>query len=201
MDLARVFAWMRPNDLVWNYVVNNYLLGNDPPAYDILFWNNDTTRLPARLHADFLDLFESNPFPHPNKLHIRGKKIDLAKIGIDSYVIGGLTDHITPWQGVYRTARLYGGARTTFVLSNSGHVQSLINPPTNARSWFIAGPARPATAEVWLERQQKTEGSWWPHWREWIRGRSGPLGPAPAVLGSARHASLGAAPGTYVLER
>jgi polyhydroxyalkanoate synthase subunit PhaC len=199
-DLARMFAWMRPNDLVWNYVVNNYLLGNDPPAHDILFWNNDTTRLPARLHADFLDLFESNPFARAGKLSIRGTKVDVGKIGIDTCVVGGLTDHITPWRGVYQTARLYGGSRSTFVLSNSGHVQSLINPPGNARSWFMAGPARAATPEAWLERQKKIEGSWWTHWRDWIRARSGALRPASAVLGSARHPSLGVAPGTYVLE-
>ena len=118
-DLARMFAWMRPNDLIWNYVVNNYLLGNDPPAYDILFWNNDTTRLPARLHADFLDLFESNPFQSAGKLRVRGSKVDVGRIGIDTYVVGGLTDHITPWQGVYQTARLYGTSRSTFVLAEA----------------------------------------------------------------------------------
>jgi len=199
-DLAKMFAWMRPNDLIWNYVVNNYLLGNDPPAYDILFWNNDTTRLPARLHSDFLGLFEANPFPSPGKLRIRGARIDVAKIGVDAYVVGGLTDHITPWQGVYQSARLYGGSRSLFVLANSGHIQSLINPPGNPRAWFMAGSARTATPEGWLEQQAKTEGSWWPHWREWIRARSGALKAAPGVLGSKKHPSLGAAPGTYVLE-
>jgi len=200
-DLARMFAWMRPNDLIWNYVVNNYLLGNDPPAYDILFWNNDTTRLPARLHADFLDLFESNPFPRRGGLVVRGSKVDLGKLGIDSYVVGGLTDHITPWHGVYATARLYSGSRSVFVLSNSGHIQSLINPPGNTRSWFMAGPASATQPEAWLEWQGKTEGSWWPHWREWIRARSGTLQRPEAVLGSKKHPSLGAAPGTYVFER
>jgi len=200
-DLARMFAWMRPNDLVWNYVVNNYLLGNDPPAHDILFWNNDTTRLPARLHADFLGLFESNPFPVPGTLRVRGKKIDLEKTGVRTYVVGGLTDHITTWQGVYRTARLYGGPRSTFVLANGGHIQSLINPPGNKRSWFVAGPARAATPERWLGRRQKIEGSWWPHWREWIRVQSGARVAAPSALGSERHPPLAAAPGTYVFER
>ena len=199
-DLARMFAWMRPNDLIWNYVVNNYLLGNDPPAYDILFWNNDTTRLPARLHADFLDLLESNPFRSPGKLRVRGSKVDVGRIGIDTYVVGGLTDHITPWRGVYQTARLYGGPRSMFVLSSSGHIQSLINPPGNAKSWFMADPARAATAEAWLDRRQKNDGSWWPHWREWIRARSGRLQPANAEPGSPRHRALGAAPGSYVLE-
>jgi polyhydroxyalkanoate synthase len=200
-DLARMFAWMRPNDLVWNYVVNNYLLGNDPPAHDILYWNNDTTRLPARLHSDFLDLIERNPFAHPRTLAVLGRKVDMGKIGIDTFVVGGLADHITPWQGVYRTAQLYGGARATFVLSNGGHIQSLINPPGNARSWFIAGPARAATPDAWLKDRANVEGSWWPHWRDWIGARSGPREPATATLGSARHAPLAAAPGTYVFER
>jgi polyhydroxyalkanoate synthase len=200
-DLARMFAWMRPNDLVWNYVVNNYLLGNDPPAHDILFWNNDTTRLPARLHADFLGLFEANPFPVAGKLRVRGRRIDLGRTGIHTYVVGGLTDHITPWQGVYQTARLYGTPRGTFVLANGGHIQSLINPPGGKRSWFVAAPARAATPETWLAKGQKTEGSWWPHWREWIRARSGARKAAPPALGSKRHPPLGAAPGTYVFER
>jgi polyhydroxyalkanoate synthase len=200
-DLARMFAWMRPNDLIWNYVVNNYLLGNEPPAHDILFWKDDSTRLPARLHADFLDLFEANPFSRPGRLRVRGRKIDLGKVGIDTYVVGGLTDHITTWQGVYRTARLFGSARSTFVLANGGHIQSLVNPPGNKRSWFAAAPARAATPQAWLAQREKTEGSWWPHWREWICARAGTLEPAPSGLGSERHRPLAAAPGTYVLER
>jgi polyhydroxyalkanoate synthase len=200
IELARMFAWMRPNDLIWNYAVNNYLLGNEPPAHDILFWNNDTTRLPARLHADFLDLFASNPFPLSGKLRVRRRKVDLGKIGIDTYVIGGLTDHITPWDAVYRTARLYGSSRSTFVLANGGHIQSLINPPGNKRSWFAEGPARAKTPDAWLKRLAKSEGSWWPHWREWIRARSGARVPAPVALGSAGHPPIVSAPGTYVLQ-
>jgi polyhydroxyalkanoate synthase len=200
-ELARMFAWMRPNDLVWNYVVNNYLLGNEPPAHDILYWNNDSTRLPAKLHADFLELFESNPFPRAGKLRVRGRKIDLAKLRVDRYVVGGLTDHITPWHGVYRTARLFGGGDGTFVLANGGHIQSLVNPPGNKRSWFVAGPSRAEKPDAWLKRKGKTEGTWWPHWREWIQARSGARVAAPVALGSERHSPMVAAPGTYVLER
>lgn len=200
-ELARMFAWMRPNDLIWGYVVNNYLLGNDPPANDILYWNNDSTRLPARLHADFLDLLETNPFPVPGKLRVRGRKVDLRKAAIDTYVVAGLTDHITTWQGVYRTAQLFGRARSTFVLANGGHIQSLVNPPGNKRAWFVTGPARAVTPEAWLARRDKAEGSWWPHWRDWIRARSGGPAPAKAPLGSKRHPPLDAAPGTYVLAR
>ncbi|HTO64709.1 MAG TPA: alpha/beta fold hydrolase [Bradyrhizobium sp.] len=199
-ELARMFAWLRPNDLIWNYWVNNYLLGNAPPAYDILYWNNDTTRLPARLHADFLDLMESNPFVNPGRLAIAGTPLDMRKVDIDSYVIGGLTDHITPWQGCYETARLYGG-RATFVLTNSGHIQSLINPPGNAKACFWAGSAQADEADAWLKGSAKTVGSWWPHWLDWITARSGEKRPAPAALGSAELPVLGPAPGSYVMER
>jgi polyhydroxyalkanoate synthase len=120
-ELARMFAWMRPNDLIWSYWVNNYLLGNAPPAFDVLYWNNDTTRLPARLHADFLDLINTNPYVNAGRLDVRGVPLDMGRVDIESYVVAGVTDHITPWQGCYNTAKLYG-ERSTFVLSNSGHI-------------------------------------------------------------------------------
>ncbi len=131
-ELAKVFAWMRPNDLIWNYWVNNYLLGNSPPAFDILFWNSDTTALPARLHSDFLDLITLNPFRNPGAMSISGVPIDVGRVKSDAYVVAGVTDHITPWKSVYQTARILGD-KTTFVLSNAGHLQSLLNPPGNPR--------------------------------------------------------------------
>jgi len=199
-ELARMFAWMRPNDLIWNYWVNNYLLGNAPPAFDVLYWNSDSTRLPARLHADFLDLIASDPFVNPGRLRVRGTQIDMRRIDMDSYVIAGLTDHITPWQGCYRTARLYG-PRSTFVLSNGGHIQSLLNPPGNAKASYWTGPAHTKSAEEWLDGAAKAQGSWWPHWIEWIKTRSGDLAAAPATLGGPGHPPLGAAPGEYVMEK
>src|SRR5215475_4484026 len=188
-ELARMFAWMRPNDLIWNYWVNNYLLGNSPPAFDVLYWNNDTTRLPARLHGDFLDLMTTNPFVNPDRLVLRGTPLDMRRIDMDSYVIAGLSDHITPWQGCYNTAKLYG-PRSTFVLSNSGHIQSLLNPPGNPKASFWAGPAREADAQAWLERAERHAGSWWPHWLDWIKARSGETLPAPAALGAPDYAPL-----------
>jgi len=199
-ELARMFAWMRPNDLIWNYWVNNYLLGNAPPAFDILYWNNDTTRLPARLHADFLDLIGTNPYVNPGRLELRGKPLDMRLVNMDSYVVAGLTDHITPWQGCFNTAKLYG-ERSTFVLANSGHIQSLLNPPGNPKACFWAGAARQASAETWLEGAEKHAGSWWSHWLAWIKARSGGLVSAPPAPGNARHPPLDAAPGRYVMER
>jgi polyhydroxyalkanoate synthase subunit PhaC len=201
-DLARMFAWMRPNDLIWNYWVNNYLLGNAPPAFDILYWNADTTRLPARLHGDYVDLYFTNPFVNPGRLTLDGKTVDMnaVKGRVDSYVVAGVTDHITPWKAVYKSAGLVGDA-TTFVLSNSGHLQSLINPPTNKKASYMIGPVDPDGPDAFLSNSQKRQGSWWLDWRDWLHQRSGDEIAAPTTLGGERHPSLDPAPGTYVFEK
>lgn len=198
-DLARMFAWMRPNDLIWNYWVNNYLLGNQPPAFDILYWNADTTRLPAALHGDYLDLYFTNPFLNPGKLTLNDKTVDMSKVKADSYVVAGVTDHITPWKGVYKTAQIMGEG-TTFVLSNSGHLQSLLNPPSNPKASFMIGPVGAGKPDDFMATAEKRKGSWWLDWRDWLYARSGDEVSPPATLGSARHPSLGPAPGTYVFD-
>ena len=198
-ELARMFAWMRPNDLIWNYWVNNYLLGNQPPAFDILFWNADTTRLPARLHGDYLDLYFTNPFVNAGKITLNEKTIDMGKVEADCYVVAGVTDHITPWKGVHRTAQIMGKG-TTFVLSNSGHLQSLLNPPTNPKASFVIGPVNPSGPDAFLAAAGKRKGSWWLDWRDWLHARSGEEVAAPTSLGGERHPVLGAAPGTYVFD-
>jgi polyhydroxyalkanoate synthase len=198
-ELARMFAWMRPNDLIWNYWVNNYLLGNQPPAFDILYWNADTTRLPARLHGDYLDLYFTNPFVNSGKLSLNEKTVDMSKVDADSYVVAGVTDHITPWKGVYKTAQILGKG-TTFVLSNSGHLQSLLNPPTNPKASFVIGNADSVGPDAFLATAEKRKGSWWLDWRDWLHARSGEEVDAPTSLGSARHPVMANAPGTYVFE-
>jgi poly[(R)-3-hydroxyalkanoate] polymerase subunit PhaC len=198
-ELARMFAWMRPNDLIWNYWVNNYLLGNQPPAFDILYWNADTTRLPARLHGDYLDLYFTNPFVNSGKLSLNEKTVDMSKVDADSYVVAGVTDHITPWKGVYKTAQILGKG-TTFVLSNSGHLQSLLNPPTNPKASFVIGNADSVGPDAFLATAEKRKGSWWLDWRDWLHARSGEEVDAPTSLGSARHPVMVNAPGTYVFE-
>jgi polyhydroxyalkanoate synthase len=198
-DLARVFAWMRPNDLIWNYWVNNYLLGATPPAFDILYWNADTTRLPARLHGDYIDLYFTNPFVNAYRLTLDGAALDMRRVKTDAYVVGGVTDHITPWKGVYRSAQIYG-KDVTFVLSNSGHLQSLLNPPTNPKASFVTGLANAPNADAFLAQGEKKSGSWWPHWRDWLIDRSGDEVPAPARLGDDRHPAGAPAPGTYVFD-
>jgi polyhydroxyalkanoate synthase len=198
-EMAKMFAWMRPNDLIWNYWVNNYLLGNQPPAFDVLYWNADTTRLPARLHGDFLDLIFTNPFVNGGKISIDGTPIDMKKIKVDTYVIAGTTDHITPWKAVYQTARLYGD-KTTFILSNSGHLQSLLNPPGNPKAWYVKGVAKQKDADEWTKTGEKKEGSWWLDWAQFMKERSGEEIAAPAAPGNATHKPLGPAPGTYIFE-
>jgi polyhydroxyalkanoate synthase len=196
-DLSRMFAWMRPNDLIWNYWVNNYLLGKRPPAFDILFWNADTTCLPARLHHDYIDMYFTNPFVNGNVLSLGGKTIDIRRADVDAYVVAGVTDHITPWRAVYKTARIFG-EDTVFILSNSGHLQSLLNPPANPRASFVSGLAKETSAEKFLASGVKHTGSWWLHWRDWLYERSGEEVAAPSRLGSNRHQAGAPAPGTYV---
>nr|WP_183081505.1 alpha/beta fold hydrolase [Paraburkholderia fungorum] len=198
-EMGRVFAWMRPNDLVWNYWVNNYLLGNAPPAFDVLYWNNDTTRLPAKLHGQLLDIFTQNLFSKPGALTVLGTPIDLSQVKCDKYVVAGMTDHITPWKGVYNTATTFGGS-TRFVLSSSGHIQSLINPPGNPKAKYYLNPELPTNADAWLAGAKAETDSWWGNWRDWLVARSGDKRAAPTALGSERHPVGAKAPGAYVSE-
>jgi polyhydroxyalkanoate synthase len=197
-DLARVFAWLRPNDLVWNYVVSNYLHGETPPAFDVLFWNSDSTNLTAALHSDYLDLYLKRPFAHPGTVDLHGRPIDLGRVDVDAYIVGGTTDHITPWKACYRTTGMLGG-KMQFVLSNSGHVQAIVNPPGNPKSRYFTNPELPPTADEWLAGAKENEGSWWDHWSAWLRQRSGAEVTAPRQPGSRRYPVLAAAPGEYVL--
>jgi polyhydroxyalkanoate synthase len=200
-DFSLLFGLLRPNDLIWNYWVNNYLLGNDPPTFDVLTWNNDGTGMTAAFNRDFAQLIEDNPLVTPGAMKVRGKKIaDLSKLGIDSYVLGAMTDHLCLWQDVYRTARLLGD-RSQFVLGSSGHIQTIVNPPGNPKSSFFTNPSKPVAAEDWLAGATKHSGSWWDHCVAWTSERSGDLVDAPTKPGSRKHPSLGKAPGKYVHEK
>jgi polyhydroxyalkanoate synthase len=196
-EMSRAFAWLRPNDLVWNYWVNNYLLGQSPPSFDILFWNNDVTNLPAALHAEFLELLLKNSLCHPGTLSVLDTPIDLTRVRAEVYAIGALTDHITPWEACYRTPRLFGGPRT-FVESSSGHIQALVNPPGSDRSAFLTSDTYEADEAAWLKVARKHQGSWWDHWASWLAARSGDLRESRATLGSETYPPLGSAPGRYV---
>jgi polyhydroxyalkanoate synthase len=196
-EMGTVFTWMRPNDLVWKYWVNNYLMGDKPPAFDILAWNADGTNLPAALHAQFLDIFALNPLATPGALTCLGSPVDLSRITVPSYVTGGVTDHLTPWTSCYRTTQLLGGP-STFVLSNAGHIQSLVNPPGNAKATFYAGPKPGPDPQAWLAAADKHTGTWWSHWADWVIAQSAGTKDAPPRLGSAQHRPLDDAPGCYV---
>jgi len=197
-QLAEVFAWLRPNDLVWNYWVNNYLQGKPPPNFDILFWNADTTRMTAGLHRDFIEVALGNALTEPGKATMLGSPVDLSKVTVDSYVTAGIADHLCPWQACYRSTQLLGGD-SRFILSTSGHIASLVNPPGNPKSTFQVAGETPPDAEVWLEQAETVQGSWWPDFMSWLGERAGDEVPPPNVAGELEQPVE--APGTYVFDK
>jgi polyhydroxyalkanoate synthase subunit PhaC len=203
--LAEVFAWLRPNDLIWSYWVNNYLRGEAPKAFDILFWNADTTRMTAGLHRDFIDIAMRNALVTPGAASMLGTPVDLSKIDRPSYVIAGIADHLCAWQSCYRTTRLLGG-ESRFVLSTSGHIASMVNPPGNPKASFRVAPAdaavpTPPSADGWLSVATTVRGSWWPDHATWLAQRSGRRRDAPPELGGRGLHAVVPAPGEYVFAR
>jgi len=198
--LAEIFAWLRPDDLVWNYWVNNYLQGKTPPPFDILYWNADTTRMPAGLHRDFIEIAIANALAKPGASTMLGSPVDLSRIGVDGYVVAGIDDHIVPWPAAYRATRLLGGD-VRFVLSTSGHVAAMVNPPTNPKSTYRLAPGNPPDHRDWLAQAETKQGSWWPDYTSWLADRSGGMKDAPRTLGNAEFLPLDPAPGTYILDR
>ncbi len=199
-SLAEVFAWLRPNDLIWNYWVNNYLLGRTPPPFDILSWNADTTRMTAGLHRDFLQLGVTNALTRPGGTTMLGSPVDLSAIDRDSYLVAGITDHICPWQSCYRSTGLLGGNKR-FVLSTSGHIAAMVNPPGNAKARYQVAKDCPENPAGWLRRAETCHGSWWPDHAAWLAERCGKETTAPAELGGGGLAPICDAPGTYVHDR
>jgi polyhydroxyalkanoate synthase len=196
-ELHKIFTWLRPNDLLWNYWVNNYLMGEEPPAFDILAWNNDSTNLPAQLHDDFLRLFEDNKLMEPGQYETLGVAVDLGKITCDSCIVGAITDHLTPWKACYLASNFLGG-ESTYALSNGGHIAALVNPPTNPKAFHWIGPATATDADAWLAETPKLQGSWWRSWTAWCSERSGAKITAPKALGSKDFKPTLDAPGNYV---
>jgi polyhydroxyalkanoate synthase len=199
-SLAEVFAWLRPDDLIWNYWVNNYLQGRQPAAFDILYWNADTTRLPAALHRDFIRLGMANALTVPGAATMLGSPVDLAKVDVDAYLIAGAADHICPWQSCYRTTQLLGG-QARFVLSTSGHIAALVNPPGNPKASFRTAPANPADPDEFVAKATTNNGTWWTDYSSWLAGRSGGRRKSPRTLGGKDYPIQGTAPGTYVHDR
>jgi len=199
-SLARTFAWMRPNDLVWHYWVNNYLMGLNPAPFDILFWNADSTNLPASLHAGFLEIMLHNPLIEADAIKVLGSPVNLRNVACDMYLLAGQTDHICPWRACYRASRLFGG-RTEFVMSGSGHVQSLVCPPANFKAKYFTNSSAAPDPDAWFKGATEHKGTWWDHWLEWIEKRSGDKRAAPAALGGGGYEAIEPAPGRYVHQR
>jgi polyhydroxyalkanoate synthase subunit PhaC len=199
-DLAEVFAWLRPGDLIWNYWVSNYLEGRTPPAFDVLAWNADTTRMPAALHRDFVRLAVDNALTRPGAASMLGSPVDLAGIDVDAYVVAGVADHLCPWQSCYRSTQLLGG-RSRFVLSTSGHIASMVNPPGNDKASFRTAAENPPDPADWLDQATSEHGSWWPDYVAWLERRGGGEQARPRRLGAAGFRPTDPAPGTYVLDR
>jgi polyhydroxyalkanoate synthase len=198
-ELSHIFAWLRPTDLVWNYWINNYLLGKEPPSMDVLYWDNDSTRLPAGLHSDFLDIFVEDQFSQPGKLIVKGQPIDIQQIGMDFYCVGGDEDYLMPWKNCFDLPRSLNN-HSTFVLSTSGHIQSILRPPGIANTAYYTNPDSKLDADSWLASAQKNKGSWWEHWGEWLTEREGSKKVATSKLGSEQHPALCPSPGQYVNE-
>src|SRR6266852_1594694 len=198
-SMATMFNMMRANDLIWSNVVNNYLLGKEPLAFDLLYWNADGTRMTRAAHSFYLrNTYLENNLIKPNKIVLKGVPIDLGQIHQDIYAVGTEQDHIVPWKAAWRISQLASG-KVRFVLGGSGHIAGIINPPSKGRGyWTNEKPVK--TADEWLESARQHKGSWWADWLEWLRPRSGEQG-APPSLGSVGHPPITAAPGSYVLEK
>jgi len=197
-ELAGAFASLRANELVWNYVVGNYLKGETPPAFDLLYWNGDSANLPGPMYVYYLrNLYLDNRLRERNALTMCGVKVDLSRIGTPTYVYASRDDHIVPWHSAYRTTALFGGD-VTFVLGASGHIAGVINPPQPPRRNYWTNDLVTDAPDDWLARAQSVPGSWWPHWATWLAQHGGAPRAAPKHTGSAEHPPLEAAPGSYV---
>jgi polyhydroxyalkanoate synthase subunit PhaC len=198
--LAEIFAWLKPGDLIWAYWVNNYLLGRPPPAFDILYWNADTTRMPAGVHRDFIELALGNSLTVPGQAQLLGSPVDLAAVSTDCYVVAGAADHLCPWQSCYRSTQLLGGD-CRFVLARSGHIASMVSPVGNTKATYRRAPETPPDPEAWLASAEAVTGSWWPDFAGWLAARGGPEQPPPEGPGNADLPPREAAPGSYVFDR
>lgn len=198
-QMATTFTMLRANDLIWNYFVNNWLLGADPPAFDLLAWNDDDTRMPAAMHSFYLrSCYQRNDFAG-GRLELAGELLSPASIDVDVYLLSAIEDHIAPWRAGYASTRVLRNARSRYVLSTSGHIAGIVNPPSPKAAYWT-NEELPPDPDAWLAGAGKHQGTWWDDWAAWVSERAGQK-QAPPPLGSDRHPPLGDAPGTYVQER
>jgi polyhydroxyalkanoate synthase len=203
-ELASTFSALRPNDLVWNYVVGNYLKGETPPAFDLLYWNSDSTNLPGPMYCWYLrNTYLENNLVKPGKVTVCGTPVDLTKIDVPVYIYGSKEDHIVPWDGAYRNTQVLKNAKCRFVLGASGHIAGVINPPAKKKRsyWTGSTAALPASHDAWLEKAQEHPGSWWPDWDAWLKGQAGKQVAAPKTPGNRQYKPIEPAPGRYVKQK
>jgi len=201
-DLAFVFSSLRANDLIWPYVVNNYLLGGRPAAFDLLYWNADSTNLPGPMYCYYLrNTYLENKLRVPNALTNCGVPVNLGSVKLPMFGLATREDHIVPWRSAYRTLHLIGGDDKTFVLGASGHIAGVVNPASKNRRSHWIGAAYPAEPEAWLQQATEHKGSWWPRWMKWLDAHGGGKRKAPARAGNVKYKPIEAAPGRYVRHR
>ena len=198
-DMADTFSMLRANDLIWNVAVNRYLLGKDAPAFDLLYWNGDATRMPAAMQSYYLTNMYVNNALAKGELTHNGVPLHLSEIRNDTFAVASIEDHIAPWRSVYKITQSFGGD-VKFTLGHSGHIAGIINPPSSGKGNYWVNDANPPEADAWFAGAAKNAGSWWPRWTEWIGPRSGERKTAPAAVGNEKYPALASAPGTYVLE-
>ena len=197
-DLASTFSFLRPNDLVWNYVVGNYLKGETPPPFDLLYWNSDSTNLPGPMYAWYLrNTYFENNLVKPGKCTVAGQKIDLRKVDIPVYIYGSREDHIVPIGGAYGSVNHLPGKKR-FVMGASGHIAGVINPPAKKKRSYWTNDKLPKTQAEWLKGAKEHPGSWWTDWSGWLKGHAGKQIAAPKTYGKGKYKALEAAPGSYV---
>jgi polyhydroxyalkanoate synthase len=197
-EMAATFNMLRANDLVWSFVVNNYLLGKDPFPFDLLYWNSDSTRMPAKMHSFYLrNMYLANRLKDPGGVTLGGVPIDLGKISIPAYFVSTVEDHIAPWKSTYKGARILAGPRR-FVLGGSGHIAGIVNPPSAKKYGYWTRSQMPETAEDWQAGATRNEGSWWTDWQSWIAGLNGPESVPARVPGTGALQAVEDAPGSYV---
>ena len=200
-ELASTFSFLRPNDLVWNYVVGNYLKGETPPPFDLLYWNSDSTNLPGAMACWYLrHTYLQNQLKEPGALTVCGEPVDLGAIQAPVYLYASREDHIVPWKAAYASTRLLKG-KQRFVLGASGHIAGVINPPAKDKRSHWIGKGLPADAHAWLASATEHPGSWWTDWAAWLAPHGGAQKAAPKAPGNRKYKAIEDAPGRYVKQR
>ncbi|TMG92891.1 MAG: class I poly(R)-hydroxyalkanoic acid synthase [Betaproteobacteria bacterium] len=202
--MANTFNMLRSNDLIWSFVINNYLMGRDPFPFDLLHWNQDSTRMPAKMHSFYLrNMYMRNKLREPGGISLAGTPIDVSKVAVPAYFVSAIEDHIAPWKTTYAGTQLLGG-KSRFVLSGSGHIAGMINPPEASKYGYWTNEKLPATAEEWFKGAKQHPGSWWKDWIDWLQPYLGPQVAAREVgkaVGKTRARVIEAAPGSYARQR